>query len=504
MNRVTRVAVVLVSLCAALSGLPVATSALDARPNLTGAVPQADLAQTRTTGGENYWQPNGVLISGAGGVLGTPAITTDGAAGAILAWSDCQEATGCDVFAQRISAAGQVQWAANGVALSHAPGDQVDPLIVSDGVGGALVAWTDDRSGADAAVFAQHVTMAGSVLWASGGLTVTAGVGDRVLGALVADGAGGAFVLWEQARANDAVDTDLFAQRLAGDGAWYWSMPVTVTAAAGEQYGPQAAADGSGGVIVTWGDLRQPSAPNVYAQRITANGVALWATDGVPVSVDSGRQSPPARLAADGAGGAWVVWQDFRLYAPRSDVYMQRLSATGQREWDDDRAIVADPNLDAAATALLSDGSGGVIVLAKTTSGVTLDADVLAQRVGSNGQPLWGSTPLNLTPWSGRQLDAVGVADGLGGAYVAWTDLGSDIDVWAQHLGADGSLWWAGHGVAVATSTGDQKNLAAVSDGQFGLIVGWQDNRNDPDSFDLYAQRVGDHTYRQALPLIRF
>ncbi|QLQ07464.1 MAG: hypothetical protein HZY76_16555 [Anaerolineae bacterium] len=162
-------------------------------------------------------------------------------------------------------------------------------------------------------------------------------------------------------------------------------MPVTVTAAAGEQYGPQAAADGSGGVIVTWGDLRQPSAPNVYAQRITANGVALWATDGVPVSVDSGRQSPPARLAADGAGGAWVVWQDFRLYAPRSDVYMQRLSATGQREWDDDRAIVADPNLDAAATALLSDGSGGVIVLAKTTSGVTLDADVLAQRVGRMG-----------------------------------------------------------------------------------------------------------------------
>lgn len=500
--------IVLAGLCLLLMGLPVVARGMpaDSLPGLTGARWHDAPARPHTVIGENYWKPNGTAISEAGGVLGTPAITTDGASGAILVWSDCRTADDCDIFAQRVGAEGMVQWAANGIPLATAPGNQVDPHIVADDAGGAIVAWTDDRSPAATAVFAQRVAADGSLLWASTGLTITHGLGDRVLGGLVADASGGAYVLWEQVSANDALNSDLFAQRLAADGALLWSTPVTITTAPGEQYGLQATADGSGGVIVTWGDLREPLDPNVYAQRITASGVALWTPNGEPVSVDPGRQSPPAQVVADGAGSALVVWQDFRLNTRRSDVFMQRMSATGQRAWADDRAVIASQGLSEAATALIADGAGGAIVLANALPEVVSDTDVLAQRVSPAGQLLWGDAPVNVTPWADRQLDAVGVADGLGGAYVAWTDQNSDfptLDVWAQHLGADGAPLWAGHGVQAVALAQDQKNLAAVSDGQFGLIVGWQDGRNDPDSPDLYAQRVGDRIYRYALPLIR-
>ncbi len=463
------------------------------------------LARPQTVIGETYWKPNGTAISVAGGVLAAPAITTDGASGAILAWSDCRTADDCDIYAQRVGAEGMVQWAADGIAMASAPGNQVDPQIVSDGTGGAIVAWTDARSDSETAVFAQRVTAYGSRLWGSGALTVTAGAGDRVLGALVADGAGGAYVLWEHTSTSDAVNTDLFAQRLAADGTLLWTAPVAVTTAPGEQYGVQAVADGSGGVIVSWGDLREPLDANVYAQRLTASGVALWTLNGVPISVDPGRQSAPARLAADGTGGALVAWQDFRNNSRRSDVYMQRMSASGERAWGDDRGIIVSQGLSETATDLFADGAGGAIVLANALPEVVSDTDIYVQRVSQTGDPLWGEQPVNITPWPDRQLDAVGVADGFGGAYIAWTDQNSGapyVDVWTQHLGADGAPLWAGNGVAAVTASNDQKNLAAVSDGQFGLIVAWQDGRDDPDNPDLYAQRVGDRIYRFGLPFV--
>lgn len=455
--------------------------------------------------GEIYWKPNGNPVSTAGGVLEGPVMVADGAGGAILAWSDCRIADDCDIFAQRLAPNGEVYWAGNGIPLATVPGSQVTPHLVPDGAGGAIAAWTDYRSETEAAVFAQRVTADGSLLWGTTAVTITAGADDRVLGALVADSAGGAYVVWEQASTGETIDTNLFAQRLAADGTLVWSAPVTVTAAPGEQFDVQAAADGAGGVIVTWGDLREPLDPNVYAQRFDGSGTPLWDIHGIPVSVDPGRQSPPARLVTDGTGGALVAWHDYRTNTRRSDIYMQRLSAGGVRAWGDDLPVMASQGLSEVATALVADGVGGAIVLANALPEVISDTDIFAQRVSPAGIRLWGEQPVNITPWPDRQLDAVGVADGFGGAYVAWTDQYSDspyVDVWAQHLDANGSSLWADHGAQAVAITRDQKYLAAVSDGQFGMIVGWQDGRSDPDNPDLYAQRVGDRMYRYRLPFV--
>src|SRR5262245_30160600 len=59
---------------------------------------------------------------------------SDGAGGAILAWSDQRGIFGA-TFVQRVSATGVPLWTANGVNLSGATGA---PAIAPDGAGGAI------------------------------------------------------------------------------------------------------------------------------------------------------------------------------------------------------------------------------------------------------------------------------------------------------------------------------------------------------------------------------
>ena len=58
-------------------------------------------------------------------------------------------------------------------------------------------------------------------------------------------------------------------------------------------------ADGAGGAVVAWVDVRAGNS-DVYAQRMDAAGAALWGEGGVAVCAEPSAQSDPA-IAADGA-----------------------------------------------------------------------------------------------------------------------------------------------------------------------------------------------------------
>ena len=55
------------------------------------------------------------------------------------------------------------QWTANGTLLCDAANNQYTPQIVSDGTGGAIVAWRDLRNGTNFDIYAQHVLASGVV-----------------------------------------------------------------------------------------------------------------------------------------------------------------------------------------------------------------------------------------------------------------------------------------------------------------------------------------------------
>jgi hypothetical protein len=95
--------------------------------------------------------------------------------GAILIYASRMRSTQADIFAQHVDSAGTPQWGENGVAVSSADYGQTWPVAISDGVGGAITAWMDERryegtNPAHTCVYAQLVNRTGGL----GGTLVTA------------------------------------------------------------------------------------------------------------------------------------------------------------------------------------------------------------------------------------------------------------------------------------------------------------------------------------------
>ena len=63
-----------------------------------------------------------------------------------MAWSDARNANR-DIYAQRVSATGDVLWKPDGIPICELPSSQSWPLIVGDTQGGAILVWGDTRHG---------------------------------------------------------------------------------------------------------------------------------------------------------------------------------------------------------------------------------------------------------------------------------------------------------------------------------------------------------------------
>ncbi|HEY2955151.1 MAG TPA: T9SS type A sorting domain-containing protein [Candidatus Eisenbacteria bacterium] len=105
------------------------------------------------------WPTDGRVLCAAAENQQNPAIVTDGAGGAIVTWEDFRSAHNYDIYAQHVLAGGAADpaWPADGRALCTATQDQTRPTTIEDGAGGAIVAWEDLRSGAEADIYAQRV-----------------------------------------------------------------------------------------------------------------------------------------------------------------------------------------------------------------------------------------------------------------------------------------------------------------------------------------------------------
>jgi hypothetical protein len=106
--------------------------------------------------------------------------------------------------------------------VSTASGAQLAPYIVSDGSGGAIIAWMDNRSGTYQ-VYAQKINANGVTQWTANGVQLAPNPGVQGIGGMVSDGQFGAIVLWIDQRADGG---DLYAQRISGGGITMWPQPA--------------------------------------------------------------------------------------------------------------------------------------------------------------------------------------------------------------------------------------------------------------------------------------
>ncbi len=372
-------------------------------------------------------------------------------------------------------------WTDDGNIVCSAATHQYGPVATPDGAGGAFIAWTDPRTDTGD-IYIQRVNSAGVAQWAANGVAVCSATGAQDYVALVADGAGGVIVAWSDVRG--ATFYDIYAQRLNGAGVPQWAANgVAVCVAARGQYYPKLADNGAGGAIVTWYDDRASNA-DVYAARLSASGLTADSPNGVAISTGATSETPSS-IMPFGAGGALIAWTDARHGA--FDIYAARFSSAGTL-LDAAGIPVCQAAGDQEYPACVSDAAGGAII---AWSDSRLET-IYAQRVNASGVIQWGVSGLPVGDGGTGaifQLPQV-VADGAGGAIISWMDFDGDYDIYAQRVNGAGARQWVPNDIYVCNQGSEQRTPVIAPDESGGAVIAWRDKRNLFTGYDVFAQRV--------------
>ncbi len=431
-----------------------------------------------------YWTGDGIFI-GANYGSSEPAIVPDGAGGAIIAWF---KAAGeyTDVYAQRVDAFGTPLWTAGGIAVCEADGYQLYPQLVSDGAGGAIITWHDYRDKTTYDIYAQRVNASGTPLWTADGIAVCTAADNQFYPRIVSDGAGGAFITWYDRRGG--ANYDIYAQLVDYKGTILWTANgIAICAAGGDQQRPVIDSDGVGGAIIAWMDQRGGVYSDIYSQRVDGGGNIKWTGDGIALCAAFGNQYYP-EIVSDGGGGAIVTWYDLRAGGADENIYAQRVNGYGDIQWTGDGAVICAAANNQQEPVIVADGAGGAII-------AWIDArdglkDIYAQRIDNPGAVQWGDDGVQICTAAGNQTNPTIAPDGAGGAVITWHDYrNGGADVYVQRVSALGAAQWTADGVAICSAVHDQLTPAIASDGAGGAIAAWRDFRSGSD-YEIYAQRV--------------
>jgi hypothetical protein len=429
------------------------------------------------------FNPQNVAVSTATSDQELPEAVTDGAGGSIVVWRDLRNGN-FDVFAQRMSTAGAPLWTVNGVAVCTQLGDQDYPQIVSDGAGGAIIVWQDSRSGT-ADIYAQRLNALGAPQWTADGIGVCTVAGVQELPRIGSDGAGGAIIAWRDLRSG--LNIDLMAQRLNSAGTALWTAGgVVVSTAGGGPATPRIVASAGGGGILVWDDIRTGDF-NIFAQRLEGvAGAAQWTANGATICSAVSTQTR-ACVAPDGAGGAVMAWSDYRN--GNSDIFAQRVDSAGAPQWTADGVVVCSAVNNQDFSQLVPDGAGGAFLVWEDARNGVSNKDIFAQRINGSGVSQWTPDGIAVCLAAANQSLAQIISDGAGGVVIAWEDLRNGLyDVFAQRLNGAGAIQWALDGAALCTVAGSpQQDVRIVPDGTGGAVAAWRDARS---GVDVFAQKL--------------
>ncbi|MCF0061840.1 T9SS type A sorting domain-containing protein [Dyadobacter chenwenxiniae] len=351
-------------------------------------------------------------------------LAVDGDGGAIITWTDERDYSGPwvhiptgDIYAQRINAIGEVQWKKDGIVISDADNGQFMPVIVSDNQGGAFIAWYDQRN-VDGSVYAQHVNSSGTTFWPANGNVVTSSSKFHMLHQLIADESGGFIVTWSQ-RGIDIHQNFVFAQRINVTGTPVWpSGGVQVVSPTYYAVQPKFISDGLGGIFLTWyHTMNQSSVTRVFAQHLLGNGTLAKPNATIICNAPVGHRDP--ELVSDDNGGAIITWQDGRFGdgASNYSIFAQRINAAGDALWAVNGVNVSLQKGNIGLPKIVRDGQGGAIILYNYD---TYGTGVRMDRISSSGKRLWNPIPFATNRRNGHSMRIISNYDG--GAIASWLD----------------------------------------------------------------------------------
>ena len=500
-----------------------------------------------------YWEANGTALTDAQDMNPNNDyydVISDGQGGAIIVWTE-SDGGNINIYAQKINSIGSLLWGQSGTVICNDTTEQKMVVLCTDGAGGAIVAWTDKRDAVQYDIYAQRINATGKTQWGNekswggnpdrNGTVICNATRGQYNTQICSDKANGAIITWQDERIATDQD-DIYAQRISSDGTTHWGNEkswggmadrngTVICNATNEQTEQRMCADGAGGAIITWVDER--IAEDIYAQRVDFDGTTHWGdgtlwgvTDdlnGTLICNATNYQRYPS-ICTDNANGAIIVWEDGRN--GNSDLYAQQVSSDGTTHWGDEKSWGGKDDLNGTVIVnatdtqeyhhVCADGAGGAIIVWEDYRNPSTSTDIYAQRVNSDGNTHWGDGKswgikddrngtliCNDNSW---QCYSSLCSDGVGGAIIIWEDgrNGVDADVYAQRVSSDGTTHWGDgtlwgvtpdrNGTAICNKEKNQRLSenyripSLCSDENNGAFIAWWNQTGA--GFTMAAQQV--------------
>ena len=262
---------------------------------------------------------------------------------------------------------------------------------------------------------------------------------------------------------------------------------ILICTAFGEHWHKMICNDGAGGAFIVWQDNRNGNW-DIYLQRISSSGTTLWADNGLVICNASKEQSHP-KICSDGEGGVFITWYDFIVGPDYGPIYVQKVNTNGEIMWKHNGIAISDEAIFAMQPIICNDGEGGAFVVWRQGgSGIY---NLYAQRINSTGHVQWNENGIMITNNTvGYTADQQIIYDNNKGAIIVWEDDRTGTSkIYAQRINSSGSLLWADNGLLICNASNNQLSPEICSDGEEGVIITWIDNRNDVVA-DIYTQLI--------------
>jgi hypothetical protein len=390
--------------------------------------------------GNSVFQQNGMPVCTAPGNQTGLQMITDDIGGVFLVWEDKRDMPpNQSIYGQRIEWDGTVSWAENGTALTDAPypSIQTGPRIVMDGTGGFILSWLNDTFVDDIfpyniqEIYVQRFLQSGDRYWPDD-VKIVEEQDHLIKSDMVDDGDGGAIILWEDSYG--PLSTDIFAQKVNGNGIIEWVSPVTICAEVRDQYSLHSIPDGKGGVISAWGDERAGAERDIYATRLNSTGEEQWGFGGIPICTENAdQQSPEVFMNEDNE--IFVIWTDFRMGG--SSIFMQKVDMNGSIHFKENGTEVGDPYVDKWVPKPVL-GNDGFFYLF-WFQGTVGSFNVHGQLFRSNGSMVWDDHSKVISNAPRNQMVTDACRGALGSAFIVWYDdryYDFEIDLYMTRVGS--------------------------------------------------------------------
>lgn len=255
--------------------------------------------------GDPLWGSDGrpMVLAAAGGSISHAALLPDGSGGALVFFReevvDGELAGDFDLMVQRVAPDGSLPWSGDPRAYKVASATTLiegPPAVCTDGAGGAIVAfqaqWREGPRSGELDLFAQRIGPEGAGLW-NQGMPVSLASSDWSEGdpSLVTDGAGGAIAVYPQQppASHLSKDQDIYAQRIGPDGVLLWNQgehSAVLSATTHFEQKISVVSDGAGGLVAFFEAValqgEHTGDSELVAQRLDAAGQRLWGEGTAP------------------------------------------------------------------------------------------------------------------------------------------------------------------------------------------------------------------------------